>query len=158
MAVRKVTSDSTGAEPQPGVAKTKTSTKGSAKTSTAAKPETAGVTKPEKVSPAKAKAPAMTSAKTSTVAAAQSVLTPIRVHYNVGEGNRVAVRGDIGPFRWDRGIDAQNTAADIWEFQLEQIDAGQTFQIKPLINDVTYSTGDNFVGIGGQALDIYPAF
>jgi len=158
MAVRKVTSDSTGAEPQPSVAKPKTSTKASTKKSAVAKPEEAGVTKPKKASPAKAKAPAKSSAKTSSVAAAQSVLTPIRVHYNVGEGNRVAVRGDTGPFRWDRGIDAENTAADIWEFQLEQIGAGQTFQIKPLINDVTYSTGDNFVGIGGQALDIYPAF
>jgi hypothetical protein len=67
-------------------------------------------------------------------------------------------RGDTDPFRWDCGIDAQNAAADVWEFQLERVPAGQTFQFKPLINDTTYSTGDNYVGTGGQALDIYPAF
>jgi len=27
-----------------------------------------------------------------------------------------------------------------------------------LINDTTYSTGDNYIGTGGQTLDIYPAF
>ena len=85
-------------------------------------------------------------------------LTPIRVHYNVGIGNRITVRGDTDPFGWDCGIDAQNEAADVWEFTLEQVPAGQTFQFKPLINDTTYSTGDNYVGTGGQTLDVYPAF
>jgi hypothetical protein len=84
--------------------------------------------------------------------------TPIRVHYDVGIGNRITVRGDADPFRWDCGIDAQNAAADVWEFQLEQIPAGATFHFKPLINDATYSVGDNYVGTGGQTLDIYPAF
>ena len=87
----------------------------------------------------------------------QSELTPIRVHYNVGMGNRITVRSDTDPFGWDCGIDAQNEAADVWEFKLEQVPAGQTFQFKPLINDTTYSTGDNYVGTGGQTLDIYPA-
>jgi len=88
----------------------------------------------------------------------RSGLTPIRVHYNVGVGNRITVRGDTNPFRWDCGIDAQNAAADVWELQLERVPAGQTFQFKPLINDTTYSTGDNYVGTGGQTLDVYPAF
>ena len=88
----------------------------------------------------------------------RSGLMPIRVHYNVGLGNRITVRGDTDPFRWDRGIEAQNTAVDVWEFQLERVPAGQTFQFKPLINDTAYSTGDNYVATGGQALDIYPAF
>jgi len=87
----------------------------------------------------------------------RSELTPIRVHYNVGMGNRITVRGE-NPFRWDCGIDAQNAATDVWEFKLERVPAGQTFQFKPLINDTTYSTGDNYVGTGGQTLDIYPAF
>jgi len=85
-------------------------------------------------------------------------LMSIRVHYNVGLGNRITVRGDTDPFRWDRGIDARNTAADVWEFQIERIPAGQTFQFKPLINDTTYSTGDNYVGTGRQTLDVYPTF
>jgi hypothetical protein len=85
-------------------------------------------------------------------------LMSIRVHCNVGMGNRITVRGDTDPFRWDRGVDTQNTAADVWEFQLQRIPAGKTFQFKPLINDTTYSTGDNYVGTGRKTLDIYPTF
>lgn len=85
-------------------------------------------------------------------------ITTIRIHYNVGLNNRITLRGDTGPFRWTQGIDARNTAADVWEYQLERIPAGQNFQIKPLVNDVTYSTGNNYVVTGGQTIDIYPTF
>ena len=50
----------------------------------------------------------------------------------------------------DCGIDAQNEAADLSEFKLEQDPAGATFQLKPSINDRNYSIGDNHVGSGGQ--------
>ena len=102
--------------------------------------------------------PVKTTKRRAKPAAARSGPTPIRVHYNVGLGNRITVRGDIDPFGWGRGVDARNTSADVWELHLEHVSAGQTFQFKPLINDSTYSTGDNYVGTGGQALDIYPAF
>ena len=49
----------------------------------------------------------------------------------------------------DCGIDAQNEAADPSEFKLEQDPAGATFQLKSLINDRTYSTGDNTSSVGG---------
>jgi len=118
---------------------------------TVAAAPSAGAAKPTKASAAK---PTKKRAKP----AGRSGPTPIRVHYNVGMGNRITVRGDADPFRWDRGVDAQNSAADVWEFQLEQVPAGATFQFKPLINDTTYSAGDNYVGTGGQTLDIFPAF
>jgi hypothetical protein len=102
--------------------------------------------------------PAVRPRKSRAKPKARSALTPIRVHYNVGLGNRITVRGDTEPLRWDGGLEAQNAAADLWQFQLERVPAGQTFQFKPLINDTAYSTGDNYVGTGGQTLDIYPAF
>ena len=82
----------------------------------------------------------------------------IRVHYDVGLGNRITVRGDTDPFRWDSGIDAQNTADDVWEFQIARIVAGKSFQFKPLINDAIYAAGDNYIATGRQTLDIYPTF
>jgi hypothetical protein len=154
MAVRsvKVKSDATVAAP-PSASPAKPAKASPAKPAKAsvAKPAKASVAKPAKASVAK---PAKKQAKT----ARRSGPTPIRVHYNVGMGNRITVRGDADPFRWDCGVDAQNSAADVWEFQLEQVPAGATFQFKPLINDMTYSAGDNYVGTGGQTLDIYPAF
>ena len=85
-------------------------------------------------------------------------LTTIRVHYDVGYGNSVSIRGDNNPFSWTHGIAARNTAPDVWEFQLERIPAGQSFQFKPLINDTTWSAGNNDTGTGGQTMDVYPTF
>ena len=85
-------------------------------------------------------------------------VTPIRVHCNVGMGNRITVRGDADPIGWDAGVEAQNSAADVWELQLKGVPAGATFQFKPLINDTGYATGENYVGTGGETVDIYPVF
>ncbi|MDO8121601.1 hypothetical protein Q6346_09790 [Isoptericola sp. b490] len=85
-------------------------------------------------------------------------LTRVRVHYDVGLGNNIAVRGDTYPFSWTSGRGARYVGSGTWEFDLERIPAGQTFQFKPLINDATWSTGSNYVGTGGQTIDIYPSF
>ena len=114
--------------------------------------------KPAKVRAKPAKARTRPAKERAKPAKAPEGLMPIRVHCNVGPGNRITVRGDTDPIRWDQGMDARNTAADVWEFQLERVPAGQRFQFKPLVNDTTYSTGDNYVGIVGQSLDIYPDF
>lgn len=85
-------------------------------------------------------------------------VTTIRVHCNVGYGNRVTIRGNTNPFAWDRGMEARNIAPDLWEFQLERIPAGQKFEFKPLINDQVWSTGWNYTATGGQTIDISPNF
>nr|WP_240978102.1 alpha-amylase family glycosyl hydrolase [Knoellia sp. DB2414S] len=85
-------------------------------------------------------------------------VTKIRVHYNVGLGNSIAIRGNTYPFTWTYGRGARNIAPDVWEFELERIPAGQAFEFKPLVNDSQYSTGANYVGTGGQTMDVYPTF
>lgn len=85
-------------------------------------------------------------------------VTRIRVHYDVGWGNSIAIRGNTYPLSWDDGRGARSVAPNVWEWEMERIPAGQTFEFKPLINDATWSTGSNFVGTGGQTIDIYPSF
>lgn len=85
-------------------------------------------------------------------------LTTIRVHYNAGQGNSVWLRGDIYPFWWDRGREARWTAGNVWVWETERIAAGQSFQFKPLVNDYTWSVGDNFAATGGTTIDVYPIF
>ena len=85
-------------------------------------------------------------------------VTKIRVHYDVGWDNTMYVRGDTYPLWWDKGRMMRNVASDIWEFENERIPEGQTFEFKPLINDTTWSQGNNFVGTGGQTIDVYPNF
>ena len=85
-------------------------------------------------------------------------VTRVRVHYNVGLGNSIAIRGNTYPFTWTAGRGARNVATDVWEFELERIPSGQTFEFKPLINDSQYSTGSNYTGAGGSTIDVFPTF
>ena len=84
--------------------------------------------------------------------------TRIRVHFNTGLGNSITVRGNSYPLRWDVGRGMRNISDDIWEFEFERISAGESFKFKPLLNDTTWSVGDDYTGIGGQTIDIYPQF
>ncbi|SKA88000.1 Glycosidase [Caloramator quimbayensis] len=88
----------------------------------------------------------------------EKTVTKIRVHYDVGYGNTMYIRGNSYPLWWDQGRKMRNVASDIWEFEIERIPVAQTFEFKPLINDSQWSTGSNFVGTGGQTIDIYPQF
>jgi len=84
--------------------------------------------------------------------------TKIRVHYNTGLGHTISIRGDAYPFTWTSGRGARNVSTDVWEFEVERIPDGQSFQFKALIDDVTWSTGSNFTGTGGDVIDVYPTF
>ena len=85
-------------------------------------------------------------------------ITMVRVHYNLGWGHSISIRGDHYPFTWTSGRGARNVASDVWEFDLERIPSGTSFQFKPLIDDATWSTGSNYTGTGGSTIDIYPHF
>ena len=84
--------------------------------------------------------------------------TKIRVHYNVGLGRNIAIRGDEYPFTWTSGRATRSVAPDVWEFELERIPDGEVFEFKPLIDDATWSVGSNYVGTGGDVIDIWPTF
>lgn len=94
----------------------------------------------------------------STFTPAARNVTTINVHYNVGWGNSVSIRGNSDPLSWYVGRSARNIASDVWQFQVERIPNGQYFEFKPLINDSTWSQGWNFSGYGGQTIDVYPTF
>ncbi|MBB2744192.1 UNVERIFIED_ORG: hypothetical protein FHR35_004028 [Microbispora rosea subsp. rosea] len=80
------------------------------------------------------------------------------VHYNVGYGNNLAIRGDAAPLSWSTGEACVNRASDLWECTVTGIPGGTTFQYKVLINDTTWSTGSNYTGVSGHGQDITPAF
>lgn len=68
------------------------------------------------------------------------------------------LRGSSYPFTWDKGRSMLNTAPDMWVYETEWIPAGESFELKPLINDQTWSAGDNVAIVGGEVNDIYPNF
>lgn len=85
-------------------------------------------------------------------------VTTIRVHHNAGLGNSIFVRGDEYPLWWNQGRGAHNEGSNLWTWKTERIPAGEAFEFKALINDSQWSNGNNYVGTGGQTIDIYPNF
>lgn len=88
------------------------------------------------------------------VAAAEA--TTVRVHYDVGWGNRITIRGSKAPLSWSVGQDATWTAGNAWTYSWSN-SAGDLY-MKPLVNDVTWSTGANYFVKAGSTVDIYPFF
>jgi hypothetical protein len=87
-----------------------------------------------------------------------TTMTTINVHYNAGYGNALWLRGDTYPFWWDLGRPMRNLGNNVWSWETERLTAGQTVQVKPLVNDYTYSDGSNFTITGGSTVDLYPTF
>jgi alpha-amylase len=88
-------------------------------------------------------------------------VTTLRVHYNTGFGNFIAVRGNTAPLSWTTGARASWTSGNIWVLSIQGIPAGQTFQYKCLRNDAQWEIiggNGNRTGTGGQTIDIYPTF
>lgn len=82
--------------------------------------------------------------------------TTVKVHYNVGFGNKISIRGSRTPFNWTKGKDATYTTNNIWSYQWA--DSYGDMEIKPLINDAYWSTGGNYKIKAGTTVDIYPFF
>lgn len=84
--------------------------------------------------------------------------TTIRVHYDTGMGNYISLRGDLYPLDWDEGVKMGNVSSEVWEFHIERYTSGETINFKPLLNDTTWSTGNNYTVTAGNTIDIYPNF
>lgn len=84
--------------------------------------------------------------------------TRIRVHYDPGLGNSIYLRGDTAPLSWGTGSATTWTQGNVWTWETSSIPVGTRFEFKPLINNVTWSLGSNYVATGGASIDVYPAF
>src|SRR5947207_446566 len=79
--------------------------------------------------------------------------TTVRVHYDVGYGNRITIRGSKAPLSWNTGVSAKWTTSNIWVYSWSSTIGN--VDIKPLINDVNWSTGGNYHILAGATVDIY---
>lgn len=89
---------------------------------------------------------------------AERVVTKIRIHANVGWGHNIALRGSEYPLSWEKGRAALNVSEDVWEYEMERIPAGRSFEFKALVDDSVWCRDANFRGTGGQTVDVYPKF
>lgn len=77
------------------------------------------------------------------------------VHYDVGLGRRITLRGSDAPLNWTTGVDATWTPGNEWVASLEI--AGEV-ELKPLIDDVKWANGPNWRVAPGQTVHVWPYF
>jgi len=138
------------AKPAPAASKTTAQTKPAAalapKTKKPVAAAPAVVEKPKPAAIPVVKAPA-SDAMPATVISAQ---------VDVGFGNTLYVRGEGAGLSWDKGIQMENLAADRWQIALQGATAPVVFKF--LINDETWSLGEDYAVSAGCSLALAPIF
>lgn len=136
----------------------KTTKKSAAATKPAVSKKTTA--KPAATKPAAPQAPAKKAAaapaKKKPAAQVEPPATFISARADIGFGNHLYIRGEGPGLSWDHGIAMDCVAADLWSATLK----GATLPVifKVLVNDLTWSTGNDYVVEPGQSLTIVPTF
>lgn len=162
--MKKNTSDSkpsVKAKPTPAPAKSASPAKAvAAKKPAAAKTPAAAPKAKEPVAPKAPKAPAKIKApkavQPKTAPAVIPSTTTLVANIDIGFGNQLFVRGEGAGLSWDQGTLLENVAADKWQVSLASDSTPITFKF--LVNDQTWSVGEDFVAEPGSTVTLSPAF
>jgi hypothetical protein len=84
------------------------------------------------------------------------VLTTITAKIDIGFGNKLWIRGDGPGLSWEKGLVMDCVADDKWSIALS--DAGAPVVFKFLVNDLSWSTGDDYIAQPGATLALAPTF
>jgi hypothetical protein len=102
-------------------------------------------------------APAPSPAPISPAAAAPApAATTIHVHFDVGFGNRLVIRGDGAGLSWEQGFPLENLSATLWSITLGRPTRPVAFKV--LINDELWCEGADYVVEPGATLAVTPTF
>lgn len=118
---------------------------------------------------AKAAAPTKAPAKKTAAPIAKKAATPkkaavtseppatfITANIDIGFGNHLYIRGEGPGLSWDHGIAMDCVGNSLWTISIKNAAAPVTFKV--LVNDLTWSTGNDFIAQPGQSLSIEPSF
>jgi len=103
------------------------------------------------VSAVKGLAPVVIAPKPNTV-----VATTIIAQIDIGFGNILYVRGSGAGLSWDQGLAMENATADQWKITLGKTTKPVTFKF--LVNDLTWSAGEDYVVEPGSTVTLVPTF
>lgn len=79
----------------------------------------------------------------------------LRVHYPT-TGHTLALRGSAAGLNWTSGAQLTTTDHATWTFTWATLTS--PVEVKPLVDDATWSRGPNYVVRPGQEVDLYPHF
>ena len=123
---------------------------------TTKKPAATKAAAPAKLPATKAPAKKAAPAKKKPAAQVEPPATSISAKINIGFGNHLTLRGEGPGLSWDRGLVMDCSAADTWTATLKGANAPVVFKV--LVNDLTWSTGNDYVVEPGQSVTITPTF
>ena len=83
-------------------------------------------------------------------------VTLISAQIDIGFGNLLFVRGSGPGLSWDRGLPMDCVGTGLWTVSIKN--AAQPVTFKVLVNDLSWSSGDDFVVAPGQSVTITPSF
>src|SRR5262245_876581 len=83
-------------------------------------------------------------------------VTHVRVHYDAGSGNRIALRGGGGDLNWTSGKKCDLNSGNIWSCNV--VGGIVPFEFKPFLNDSVAAKGTNWQTTIGATIDLYPYF
>jgi hypothetical protein len=121
----------------------------------AVKAPSAPTVKPQAAKAPAAKAPAAKAAAVNPPAQ-KPPATLITALVDIGYGNTLFVRGDGAGLSWDGGVALASVAENKWEIALPA--ASSSVAYKLLINDVTWSLGEDFQVQAGSNVTVSPSF
>ena len=120
----------------------------------------------KKISPAKpapasklTKAPAKKTAapaRKKPAAKSEPPATFISAQVDIGFGNHLYVRGTGPGLSWDRGVAMDCVGNGLWTVSIKQASAPVIFKV--LVNDLSWSAGEDFSVEPGQSVTISPSF
>lgn len=115
-------------------------------------PKVAKAVKAVKAPAKKAGAPA----KKKSAANVEPPATFISAQIDIGFGNHLTIRGSGPGLSWDKGVVMDNVGANLWTVALLNVSEPVTFKV--LVNDLSWSTGGDYVVAPAKSLTIFPTF
>ena len=120
-------------------------------------------TSPAKAAPAaKPAAKAAPAKKTSAPAKTKPAVTTeppatfISAKIDIGFGNQLFIRGTGPGLSWDHGVPMECVGAGLWTVTVKHATQPVTFKV--LVNDLSWSTGEDFAVEPGQSVTVVPSF
>jgi len=111
---------------------------------------------PAKVVAPVAPAPAKKVAPAVEPVALKPVVTTITAQIDIGFGNALYLRGDGPGLSWDKGVLMNCVADSQWQTVLGE--SARPILFKFLVNDLSWSAGEDFVATPGSQVTLTPSF
>jgi hypothetical protein len=102
------------------------------------------------------KAAAKPAAATPVSAKPSVAITKVVAQIDVGFGNTLYIRGEGPGLSWEKGVPLDCVADDQWMLSLAETSRPAVFKF--LINDLTWSIGDDYVVQPGDTVELTPTF